>query len=363
MYKVKIADIKEFQESKDIWNKLALGMNIPSIFCTWEWVYTWWEQFGNAYEPLILFIYHNTELKGILPLALHKQGSIIERKLSFCGSSELYPDHLDIICSKENAASCLDAVFEFLMSEFKDWDVLDISLLSEGSNILSYLNKKDFYFSANVRQASVAPFITLSGKFDDYMNTFDSKKRYNLKKKHRRLYEQGFKYTADSAISQNHDSLKTLFDLHKQRAEKKNILSTFQGEHLFEFHSSFSQRINKNNWLWLRFLGNEEKIVSAFYGFAFGGHLFYYQLGIDPEWEAYSPGTVLFYEVINEAFSRNYKEFDFLQGNEEYKSRWTKKNRSLYAINIYNKTIRAILLKNILHARGMIKRKVKKMLA
>lgn len=357
MYKVKTATIKEFQESRDAWNKLALSMNLPSIFCTWEWIYTWWEHFGGDYEPVILFVYKDAVLAGILPLAYHKtrNGILNSLKLSYCGSRELYPDHLDIICSKEDANDCLDAVFEFLISEYKEWDVLDISLLSEGSNISSYLNKKDFYFSTNVRQTSAAPFITLSGSFDDYINTFDSKKRYNLRKKQRRLYEQGFKYTAYSSISQGKDGLRALFELHEKRAGKKNILSTFQGEDMFEFHNTFSQRINKNDRLWLKSIRNEEKTISAFYGFAFGGHLFYYQLGIDPECESYSPGTVLFYEVIKEAFSKGLKEFDFLRGNEEYKNRWAHESRTLFTASIYNKTIIANLIKIASKSKDWIK--------
>src|SRR3972149_5756027 len=140
MYKVKIATIKEFNECKDIWNKLALSINIPSIFCTWEWIYTWWEHFGEKYEPLILFIYKDTELFGILPLvsrkAIFKNGWLTGGILSYCGSNELYPDHLDIICAKEDAEQCVQAVLNFLSSEYKDWDVLNISLFSEESNLM-----------------------------------------------------------------------------------------------------------------------------------------------------------------------------------------------------------------------------------
>ena len=140
MYKVKAATIKEFQESREAWNRLGLLMSLPSIFCTWEWVYTWWEHFGRNYEPVILFVYKDTGLVGILPLAYQKtrNGALIGRKLSYCGSMELYPDHLDIICSKEDAEQSLDAVFEFLRSEYKEWDVLNISLFSEESSLMHF---------------------------------------------------------------------------------------------------------------------------------------------------------------------------------------------------------------------------------
>jgi len=72
MYTVKVASIDEFRESKEAWNELVSKLAFPSIFCTWEWIYTWWEHFGDKYQLLILFIYEGAELKGIFPLALRK---------------------------------------------------------------------------------------------------------------------------------------------------------------------------------------------------------------------------------------------------------------------------------------------------
>lgn len=357
MYKVKIATIKEFIESKDTWNKLTLAMNIPSVFCTWEWVYTWWEHFGQKYEPLILFIHKEKELIGIFPLALHKDtGWLTGRIISYCGSNELYPDHLDIICSKENAKQCVNAVFDFLSSDYKDWDVLNISLLSEGSNLMFHVNTNSA-LTADIKQRSVAPFLAMNGSFDDYLNGFGNKKRYNLKKKHKILCEKHRVGYTSCDPSQITEGIKALFYLHELRAKSKRITSTFRGEQLFNFHNALAERISKNDWLWLRFLkSNSGEIISAFYGFALDGHLFYYQLGLDPEWEAYSPGIVLFYEVLKEVFAKNYKEFDFLRGNEEYKSSWTQNNRALFTINVYNNTLRASFLKKAAQARYLISR-------
>lgn len=368
MYKVKIADIKEFQENRERWNHLTLVMNIPSIFCTWEWIYTWWEHFGNAYEPLILFIYKDTELKGILPLAFHKTTSIINnlnnssigRILSYCGSIELYPDHLDIICPKEEANPCLDAVFDFLSSEYRNWDVLQISLLTDGSNLLSYFNKGNKHFDSAIKQSSVAPFISLSDNFGEYIKKFNSKQRYNIKSRQTKLYEQfGVKYIACNP-SQIFEGLKTLFHLHELRAKRKDIMSTFKGPHLFNFHYALSQRISKHDWIWLRFLKTKEEIISVAYGIQYGKHLFYYQIGLNPEWERYGPGAVLIYEVIQEAFSRNYKEFDFLRGNEEYKKTWTQNHRALFDMKIYNRTLCGNFSKIIFSSRNMVKRYLNK---
>lgn len=367
MYRVKIAGIDEFRESKDAWNEFVLSMSIPSIFCTWEWVYTWWEHFGGEYEPVVLFVYDGAELKGILPLASHKNGSkgglLSGRKLSYCASTDLYPDHLDVICHPEDANGCLSALFNFLSSEYTDWDVLHVSNLSEGSGLTSYLNGREPGLDAEIRQSSVAPYVGLSGSFEEYIKTFDSKQRNNIKRRQKKLYEQhGFGYSSCDP-SKTTEGLKTLFELHESRAKRKNIVSTFKGTRLFEFHKGLLHRTGENGWTWLRFIRKEEEIISAFYGFALGGHLFGYQMGIDPDWEQYGPGSVLIYEIIREAFSRGYKEYDLLRGNEGYKRDWTRNHRVLFSVDIYNKTVRGSLSKTVSLSKNLLKRNLKKIVS
>lgn len=364
MYKVKLISINEFKESKDAWNKLALSMNFPSIFCTWEWIYTWWEHFGRDYEPVILFVYKDAGLVGILPLAYHKtkNGILNSRKLIYCGSNELYPDHLDIICAKEDADDCLNAIFEFFSSEYKDWDVLNISLFSEDSSLLHFLNRNILYFASEIRQASVAPYIVLSGSFEEYISRFDKKQRYNLRSRRKKLYEQyGFKYVSSEPL-QEQEGLKTLFALHEKRAKRKNIVSSFSGKNIINFHNTLVQRINKNGWLSLRFLRNKNELIAVSYNFIFGGTVFSYQKGLDPAWEHYGPGTVILCELINEAFSNGNIEYNLLHGGEEYKNQWTKSQRQLFTVNIYNKTLRANLAETVSKSKDLLKGNLKKLI-
>lgn len=366
MYKVKIANIKEFQESKETWDQLAAAMRFPSIFCEWEWIFTWWERFGKEHKLCILFVYKQTELVAILPLYSHKiidNGWGIGCALSYCGSMDVYPDHLDIICSEKEAEQCINAISDFLLLEYTGWDALYLSHLPEDAHLISWFNRNDFPFDFEIQKAAVAPFISLSGTFDEYLTrTFDGKERYNLRKKRKRLYEQhGIRYQAYDTL-QGSQGLKTLFDLHELRAKRKNIVSTFKGSDIFRFHYALLQRINENDRLWFRFLRNEKEIIAAFYGFASGGRLFYYQMGFDPAWEQYSPGMILFYEVIKEAFSKNYIEFDFLRGDEEYKKKWTGERRTLFTCQVYNKTVRGALIRTTSRSKNLIKRNLKKLM-
>jgi hypothetical protein len=58
-----------------------------------------------------------------------------------------------------------------------------------------------------------------------------------------------------------------------------------------------------------------------------------------------SPGAVLLYKAIEQCCGIGVKEFNFLQGNEGYKWKWTKSSRTLYTVEMYNSTPRGFLLK------------------
>jgi hypothetical protein len=362
MYTVSIADLNEFRDSREPWNTLVRQMHFPSIFCTWEWIYTWWEYFGEQYEPLILFIYNRSELVGIFPLARRKRITrdwLMGRTLTYCGSNELYPDHLDIICSQKEAYGCLNAVFSFLAREYKDWETLSLSTLAEDSTIVARLMTNDAPFRFESRRTSMAPFVPLSGSFDDYINTFDSKQRYNFRSRRKKLYEQhGMKYVACDPSRQS-DGLKILFKLHELRAQRKNIVSTFRGDQMFEYHNTLVNRLNQHSVVSLRFLKNEKETIAASYNFTFEGRVFSYQKGIDPAWERFGPGMVIVYEAIQEAFARGYHEYNFLRGGEEYKNTWTKHHRDLFLYNIYNNSVRGMLARISSCSIRSVKRRVK----
>lgn len=366
MFTVRKLNTEEFRQARDAWNSLASAMAIPSIFCTWEWIYTWWEHFGEAYEPVILAAYDGQTLKGILPLALQKpnmtKGPLKGRVLSYCGSKEVYPDHLDIISSCEDASPCLSAVFDYLSNVFDAWDVIEIGLLSEGNNLLSYINGGQLRYDANVKQTTKAPFISLDGGFEKYIMSFDSKKRYSIRSRQKKIYAQLGVHYAASAPSENSVDLRSLFRLHAMRAERKNIVSTFQGEELFNFHDALIKRLGEDVSSWLRLLKNGSGPIAVFYGFSFCGRLSYYQIGLDTDVEQYAPGKVLMLEAIKEAFDSGHTEFDFLRGDEEYKSFWTRESRNLFSLSIYNKTIMANVSKTVSQSKDLIKRHVRKLI-
>jgi len=365
MVRIQAADVNLFNASRDVWNELVLSMRQPSVFCTWEWIDAWFRILGNAYQPVILFAYQGATLVGAVPFALNtmriEDGIVPGRVITFCGSRELYPDHMDVIASADHAAECIHAAMRYLSTEFKSWDVMHLSHISDDSALLSYIRAE--YPEPDIQNVSQAPYIPIrdafDGSYEKYMMSLSRNKRHDLRRRNKKLFvEDGVLYEADDP-KRNADCIRTLFSLHKMRADSKRIETTFSGEALQAFHEEIAGIFHGNGWLTLRVMRQGERVLASLYCFTFAGRVFAYQAGIDPSWEPRGIGSAIIFNMVEEAFQRNCIEFDFLRGGEEYKGSWTEHSRTQYTINIYNSSVTGQMIRETGKVRALAKRWIK----
>lgn len=365
MLRIHAADVSLFNASREAWNALVLSMNRPSVFCTWEWIHAWLRILGQSYQPLILFAYNGDTLVGILPFAVKtmriEDGVVPGRAITFCGSRELYPDHMDIIASAEDATECMRAAMHYLSVEFKSWDVMHFSHVSDDAALLEYVRSS--YPETDIRHVSLAPYIPIrdafDGNYEKYMMSLSRNKRHDLRRRNKKLItEDGVLYVADD-LKKNGDCIRTLFTLHKMRADSKGIETTFSGQTLQAFHEEIAGIFQDNGWLTLRVMRRGEKVLASLYCFTFAGRVFAYQSGIDPAWEPKGIGSAVLYNMVEEAFQSKCIEFDFLRGGEEYKGSWTEYARSQYTVNIYNSSITGQMIRETGKVRALAKRLIK----
>ncbi|WP_372522405.1 GNAT family N-acetyltransferase [Sulfuricaulis sp.] len=353
---------QEFLESRIAWNRLVSAMRFPSPFCTWEWIYTWWKQFGNAHELVSLFIYRDDELHGILPLFRRRTTAVIQwlkgTTLDYCGATEVYPDHLDILCASENAVACVDASCNFLTANLPGWAWARMPMLARDSDLLRALTLPRGKLQTTVRQVSVAPYVALTGSFEEYLAKLPKKDRYKIKSPRKKLLEEGKLRYAAFEPADFETALRTLFELHARRADAKGITSTFGRSPVFEFHRALLQRLPPNDVVF-RCLKDETGIVAVLYGFRCGDRIFFYQLGYNPDWSWASPGVVLVSEAIREAFATGCTEFNFLQGDEPYKHTFTREARALFDCHVYNATFSGRLARGAFGLRERLKAAVR----
>lgn len=352
-----LIDANAFQRSRTVWNALVDRMQYPTMFSTWEWVSEWFSHFGNNVQPFILFVRRGHETVAILPLYLRynrlgrdgRTGRILE----YCGARELYPDPLDIIASPADAAAGMDAVLSFLACHATAWDVLHLQFATVEGALGRYLEARGTHRT----QSSVAPFVRVTGTYDDYVGSLSANERSNVRRRRRKLMEgQGFEYT-NFAENDRREVLDRLFDLHARRAVQKNIRSSFDSPQIRAFHAALLCRVPPER-VWLRGFRRDGEILAVFYGFSLGGRLSYYQLGFDPDFEGVSLGSALLQETIRESFASGLTEYNFLQGDESFKFRWAREARTLHAFDIFNTSWRGQLSRALILAKEWLRRRM-----
>ena len=126
-----------FEALEAEWNQLLAKSRFNSIFLTYEWQTTWWEQLGEGELWIVAFRSpEDDQLVGIVPLYLIPDTSDPEsdrRRFNLVGCIEV-SDYLDIIAAKGWEATVYAGLLAWLHSErAPQWDVLDLCNLPQDS--------------------------------------------------------------------------------------------------------------------------------------------------------------------------------------------------------------------------------------
>jgi len=334
VYEVAVSET--FTECKSLqsqWIKLVETMDYPSPFVHPSWVLTTLESNSKEWMPYIISVKHNDTLIALLPLYKNKENFV--RELRYAGDI-YHPDPLGICCNAENRMRSIDLIKKYLFRR-NDWDVLCLKwMLHDEADEWEVLG------STHWQKSTIAPYLSLPDSFDEYLKSFKRKKRYNLNASVQKFDKSGSCYHVAENYDDAQNLLKHLYIIHEKRSAERGIVSSFAGTNVFTFHDNIIKNMDN---VWLCSLEIQGEIIAVLYGFIFKGRFFYYQIAHDPAFRAISPGTVLLYKVIRECCNSELEEFNFLQGDEKYKWQWTKESRTLFSMQIYNRTLGGILSK------------------
>lgn len=326
------------------WNRLLEESAGNTIFLRWEWLYSWWEVYGQEDELFIIAVREDDILVGIAPLFSTRHG-LFATKLKFLGANQVCSDYLDFILIKEREAELMAAILGRLDQCREEWDLLELSGLPAGSPSLPLLTAFfRSHLAACQERYTVCPYLDLSPPWETIRHSFSPLLQNSLKRKLKRLGqfpEARFVQAGEDGARQ--ENFARFLTLNRLRLAEKRIASPFLDPQFLEFHRRLLALLLPREMAELCFLQIAGNDVAAIYLFTCNHRRYYYQSGFDPAWQHLSPGTLLLHFCLEEAHARGMSEFDFLQGDEEYKSNWTTQQRINRQITIYNQTLRGYL--------------------
>lgn len=314
------------------WDALLDRMPRPSPFLTWDWMETWWEEFGKASQPLVAVARNaGGELVGLAPLHVVRRrswGLVETRTLEFIGyrGSSVCADHLDFLALPAIRTELVQALVAALC-RLPGWDAWDLADLAEDSPLPAAWRQARESSTAALEPGEVCYFICLPGSADQYwseMRQHHARTVANLGRDRRRLerrFQARFSVVrGPAAVAETMDALARLHTAaHARRGESGN----FARPAYRRFHDRLAARCDRQGMLYLARLDLDQRPAAVLYGFFRGGVLSFYQSGFDPSLSSDGVGRLLLAWVLEDAITRLHaREFDFLRGAEAYKEIW-----------------------------------------
>jgi len=352
---IKTISPKEFDFLKEEWNRLLSRSRSDNVFLRWEWIHTWWDVFNKKRSQFILTVREEGRLVGVAPFYIERTGVLGRRSIKLC-SDELSPDGLDVFAEKGREKEVMRRVWSYVVDHASDWDVIVWDHLQKEAILLEESSVPGGYDHA-AHSSVNCPYVKMIGDFDGYIRSRPHLKKFSLKKKAKQLFEVEhvtYKNVEDEASLAQ--ALQGLFLLHDKRAKEKKIRTMFTSEDVKRFHNQLSRLFLQENILRLQLLYDGEKAVSAIYSFKYKNKIYCYQSGMDPDWKRLSAGMALFSLAIERAFAEGLAEFDFLKGDEGYKSLWCDAVRQETRLVVYNKSWRGFLASSTSKIKAVLRR-------
>jgi CelD/BcsL family acetyltransferase involved in cellulose biosynthesis len=200
--------------------------------------------------------------------------------------------------------------------------------------------------------------VNLPKSWEEYLERFSSKSRYNLRRERRLLEEGGevrFRWTRDAA--EFRALWPTLVDLHQRRWRAEGKPGCFDSPQFTAFHERLGGEWAADGRARLAVLSINGKPVTMRYQFVHDGVVYDYQSGQDPDFKAQlSPGNVLVGYCIEAAIAEGLKVYDFLKGLRPYKQSWSKEVRHQLTLRLVRPGLREWARAGMERAVGWAKR-------
>lgn len=343
---------------KEDWNKLLANSYTNSIFLTWEWISGWWKIYHGD-KNLLVICARNDEnnIVGIAPLFLHKSEyyGVKVNEISFIGDNS--SDRQDFIVHRNYPHVYKRLIDE--ISENNNWDIMRLEQIPEFSPLRDCVSQK---VKIEAEHASSLPYIKINKTWDKYYKCLSKKFKKDLRNKYNVLRRDG---EWDLEILEGNinaeKEIKKIVGVELNSKKKSKDYALFSDNGAVRFHKTFINTSNKKNWVKIYYIKKNEKIISYLMGYQYNESFCAYNIAYLPEYAKASPGKIILNEAIKESHNKKINEFDFLRGDTYIKKLWTHTERPNYRFVIFNKNLKASLLRfAVFYARPFIKKHIKK---
>ncbi|HTB98137.1 MAG TPA: GNAT family N-acetyltransferase [Terracidiphilus sp.] len=346
----------ELERIADDWNRLSETAEFPNAFSTYGWFCAWYRRHAQEHRPghflpHVLVLKEGDRIAGLSPFVqrIASHAGLPVRRLEFVTH---HADYNDLVTG-DDAAGHAQAIAAFLAQTSDTWDVLhlrDLRDLGAGVGPIEQALAGAGLFSRIALEKEGCPFLAMDGDAASLMTRLSAHERRTLRRRRERAADEGLRIRILEHPEEEPGLLERMKALDWQKHLHKQ-LPTFLGNYPEVFQSLFDC-LGPRGWLYVALLESGGKAIAFQFGFRCGNRLWDYAKAYDRAYSRFAPGTLLLPDLLNYAFQHGFKEYDFLRGEETYKTVWNSGLHRRFRVLIWNRNYTSRMRKFFYHDIG-----------
>ena|SRR5438874_4675449 len=327
-------DTASFRGLEKEWQQLHGRCPHATPFNSWEWLFSWWQAYGDARELRLLTWRLGGNLVGVAPLCIAGEKTDLGtscRVARLVGDGSFDSDYLGFLILPGAYAVVMERFGQWL-SRNKEWDVMVLSELTDLSpvpdTIRDHAQRLRLQWRLDYRRSGA---LDLPPSLEDYLRERQPRFRTKLRSLLRQLDEGDLTFESRCEPRELRRRLRSLFALHQRRWQVSGEPGVFGAASKRRFYAFFVPRFARRGWLRLYSLRRDKTYLAHQLCFGGGGTTFLLQEGFDVSNPATSYGHMLRAAVIRELIQAGESRYDFLGGFSRHKADWgAQEGRSIH---------------------------------
>ncbi|MFZ1701750.1 MAG: GNAT family N-acetyltransferase [Pyrinomonadaceae bacterium] len=331
------------------WIRLCEEGKCNDPFLRPEWYRAFVDNFGDDVE--LLTVRSNGRLRAVLLLwqKLDSIYAVPARKIQ--GVFNLNSPRFDMIHGSDESerGEIVSAVWNGI-KRAKTWDAIEFRLVKRNSwlaEVIALAQAENY--STGVWPMDGAPCISVSNAgpttetSDDFFS--GSRKHFGkeLSRRLRRLNEQGaVEFSVSSTFEP--DLMQRYLELENRGWKGRNGTSAISDPKASALHRDFAAAVAQQGALLVYELKLNGQTIAMSINIRHGDKVFHWKTSYDEDYAKYSPGNLLFRQLLTDCIEYGSTEIDFLSPSTPNKSVWATSERDHVAFYIFRRGIIGSLL-------------------
>ncbi|MGP0593583.1 GNAT family N-acetyltransferase [Nitrospira sp. T9] len=315
---------QDLDRLRPVWEELANASAAIPPWATYEWFSSWYHASSDTIFPYIILFFENGKVIGLAPLirTVVRYYGVSFRQIGFV--SDTTPN--EVLISNSDTARCIAALIGHLSKIEQDWDVIKLRGLKKQSQVTEQLisSIEENGYKWHLDSSIESPYLPIRNSWEDFYKTLSRKMRASLRKDIKAIESEGgainvIDYSTPGAVDGGLELVRSISKASWQSKEGTDLFSGRDGS----FYQRFAKIAASRGWLQLRILFLRSQPIAFTYDVCFGKTVYGLKTGFDRNYQKFSPGKVLLRHILEDYFSRQFQEMNFMGAADAYKLNWT----------------------------------------